>query len=188
MTNPDDWSDLAKMWQADAARVPLAEIDAHLERERRHLRAVTIAEMAGLVAGIAAAALLLLFTPHVGMGVVIILFGGVSSWITLRMRRERRRVDPTDLMQSLKDSMEREDWMGSQLQLGRALSFVALFAIVSGLSVQLHQARAFSANILLAAGIGSAVVVAALAWNYVLARRSRRRRERLRYLHDRLKP
>lgn len=184
---PDEWNDLAKMWQADAAGVSLQEIDAHLERERRHLRGVTLAELAGVGAGIIAAALLLFFTPHVIMGVVIIVFGGASAWITLRMRREGGPPASVDLMQSLKDSIAREDWLAGQLRLGRALSFVALFAIVSGLSAQLHQARAFSSTILIAAGIGCAAVLAALAWNLLLTLRSRRRRERLQYLEERMK-
>lgn len=185
---PDDWNELAKLWQADAAGVSLQEIDAHLERERRHLRGVTLAEMAGIGVGIIAAALLLFFSPHVGMGVVIILFGGVSAWITLRMRREGGPPASVDLMQSLTDSIAREDWMAGQLRLGRALSFVGLFAIVSALSAHLHRVQAFSSGTLIAAGTGCAVVLAALAWNLVLTRRSRRRLARLQYLHERMRP
>jgi hypothetical protein len=180
-----DWNDLAKLWQADAAGVSLAEIDAHLQRERRHMRNVTLAEMAGLAGGALAAAVVL--PTHFWMGVVILLFGGVSAWITLRMRREGPPPGSTGLMDSLKDSIEREDWMAGQLRLGRALSFVALFAIVQATSVQLFRLKAFSATALTAAGIASAVVLAALALNLVLTRRSRRRLARLRYLNDRLK-
>ena len=134
-----DWNDLAKLWQADAAGISLQEIDAHLERERRHLRGVTLSEMAGIGAGVIAAGLLLFFSPHVIMGVVIIAFGGASAWLTLRMRREGAPPASVDLMQSLKDSIAREDWMAGQLRLGRALSYVALFAIVSALSAHLHK-------------------------------------------------
>jgi hypothetical protein len=184
---PDDWNELAKLWQADAAGVSLQEIDAHLERERRHLRGVTLAEMAGIGAGLIAAALLMFFTPHLGMGVVIIVFGGISAWLTLRMRREGGPPASVDLMQSLKDSIAREDWMAGQLRLGRALSFVALFAIVSALSAHLHKVQAFSSGTLIAAGVGCSVVLAALGWNLVLTARSRRRLARLQYLNERLK-
>jgi hypothetical protein len=184
---PDEWSDLAKLWQADAAGVSLQEIDAHLERERRHLRGVTLAELAGMGAGIVAAAMVVFFTPHVIMGIVIIAFGGTSAWITFRMRREVGPPASVDLLQSLKDSIAREDWLAGQLLLGRALSFVALFAIVSALSVQLHKTQAFSANLLIAAGVGCAMALVALGWNLLLTARSRRRLARLRYLDERMK-
>ena len=187
MNNPnDDWNDLARLWQADAAGVSVSDIDAHLQRERRQMLGVTIAEMLGLGMGVLAAALVVLFA-YVGMGVVIILFGGISAWLALRMRREAAPPGSSDLMKSLKDSIEREDWLAGQLRMGRALSFVALFAIVQATSVQLFRLKAFTATVLIAAGIGSAVVLAALAWNLVLTLRSRRRLTRLKYLHDRLK-
>jgi hypothetical protein len=182
----DDWNDLARMWQADAAGVSLGDIDAHLRRERRQMLGVTVAEMAGLGAGIVAAAAVVFFS-HVWLGVVVALFGGTSAWITLRMRREGAPPGSADLMQSLKDSIEREDWLAGQLRLGRALSFVALFAIVIATSVQLFRLKAFSATGLTAAAVGSLVVLAALAWNLVLTMRSRRRLGRLRYLAERLK-
>jgi hypothetical protein len=182
----DDWNDLTRLWQADAAGVSVADIDAHLQRERRHMLGVTIAEILGLGVGLLAAVLVSLFA-HRWMGVVIILFGGISAWITLRMRRQGAPPGSSDLMNSLKDSIEREDWLAGQLRLGRALSFVALFAIIQATSVQLFRLKAFSATVLIAAGIGSAVVLAALAWNLVLTQRSRRRLARLKYLDDRLK-
>jgi tetrahydromethanopterin S-methyltransferase subunit F len=187
VTNPtDEWNDLTRMWQADAAGVSVADIDAHLQRQRRQMLGVTIAEMLGLGAGVFAAVLVILFA-HLWMGVVIILFGGISAWITVRMRREGAPPGSSDLMKSLKESIEREDWLAGQLRLGRALSFVALFAIVQATSVQLFRLQAFSATALTATGIGSAVVLAALAWNLVLTGRSRRRLARLKYLDERLK-
>lgn len=186
-SNSSDWNDLAKMWQADAACVSLQEIDGHLRRERRHLWLATAAELAGLLAGIVAAGCVLFFTPHTWMGVLIMLFGGTCAWITLRMRRAGPPPGSLDVLQSLKDSIAREDWLVEQLRLGRALSFVALFAIVLATSLQLFRLKAFSATGLTAAGIGCAVVLAALAWNLVLTVRARRRLGRLQYLNDRLK-
>ena len=183
----DDWNDLAKMWQADAARVSTQEIDAHLRREKRLMAKVAAAELLGLCAGIVAAACVLFFTPHTGTGVAIVLFGGGSAWLTLRLRREFAPPVSLDLLQSLKESIAREDWLSEQLRFGRALSFVALFAIVMAIALQLLRTKAFSAVVLAAAGIGCAVVLMALAWNLLLTSRSRRRRQRLRYLDQRLK-
>lgn len=187
MNTPSDWNDLAKLWQADAACVPVQDIDAHLQRERRRMWRVSVTEFAGLTAGIIAAVCLLVFTPHVWLGVLIILFGGGSAWLALRMRRQIPLPDSLDLMQSLKDSIAREDWITEQLRFGRVLSFVALAAIVLATSMQLLRLKTFSATGLVASGIGCTVVLAALALNLVLSLRSRRRRARLRYLDERLK-
>lgn len=183
----EDWNDLAKMWQADAAGVSVQEIDAHLRQERRQMRGVMVAEFMGMAVGLAAAALVLFFTPRMWMGLLIVAFGGASAWMTLRMRRDEGTAASVDLISSLKEAIAREDWITGQLRTGRALSLVALVAIVSALSVQLHAMKSFSANVLIAAGLGCAVVTAALAWNLVLTARSRRRRERLEYLAQRLK-
>lgn len=182
----DDWNDLARMWQADAARVSLEEIDAHLRREKRQMAGVTVAELAGLAVGVIAALCVVFFT-HTWLGLVIILFGGASAWITLRLRRANPAPGSRDLLQSLKDSIEREDWIAEQLRFGRVLSFVALFAIVLATSVQLFRLKAFSSTGLISAGIGAAVVLGALAWNLWLTLRSQRRRTRLQYLEARLK-
>lgn len=182
----EDWNDLAKMWQADAASISLQEVDEHLEREKRQMAGVHAAEFAGLGVGVVAAIGVVTMT-HFWMGVVIVLFGGISAWLTLRMRRAGPAPGSRDLLQSLKDSIEREDWVAEQLRFGRVLSFVALFAIVQATSVQLFRLKAFSATTLTAAGIGCAVVLGALAWNLWLTVRSRRRRTRLQYLDERLK-
>ncbi|HUQ08736.1 MAG TPA: hypothetical protein VM146_00375 [Steroidobacteraceae bacterium] len=184
---PEDWNDLARMWQADAAGLSLPEIDEHLQREKKQMAGVAAAEFAGLGVGLVAAALVLLLTPMVWLGTVIILFGGASAWIALRLRRAGRAQGSGDLLQSLKDSIEREDWIAEQLRFGRVLSFVALFAIIQATSAQLFTLKAFSATVLTAAGIGCAVVLGALAWNVWLTARSTRRRERLKYLEDRMK-
>jgi hypothetical protein len=184
---PEDWSDLAKMWQADAAGVSLADIDAHLQREKRQMAGVAAAEYAGLGLGVIAA-IWVVTQAHFWLGVVIAVFGGASAWLALRLRRTGRpEPGSLDLLQSLKDSIEREDWIAEQLRFGRVLSFVALFAIVQAASAQLFRLGAFSASALTAAGIGCALVLAALGWNLVLTMRSRRRRTRLRYLDERMK-
>ena len=186
MSEDTGWDDLAKMWQADAAAISAADIDEHLRRQRRQMLGVMAAQLSGLLAGFIAAICVLVST-HPGMGVAILIFGGASALITLRMRRESEAGGSMDLLQSLKDSIAREDWLAEQLRLGRALSFVALFAIVLATAVQLLKLKAFSAAGLTAAGIGCGVVLAALVWNLVLTLRSRRRKARLRYIEEKLR-
>jgi len=112
----------------------------------------------------------------------------VSSVVALRMRREQMPSGSVDVLQSLKDSLDREDWIAEQLRFGRALSFVALFAIVQATGSQLRNHALEPALTLTAGGIAAAFVVAALVWNLVLVRRTRARRRRLEFLKDRLKP
>ena len=183
---PDEWNDLAKMWQADAARVSPEDIDAHLQREKRHMAGVILAELAGLGAGLVAAVCVMTFMHH-WLGVIIILFGGSSAWLAVRLRRLGTPPGSRDLLQSLKDSIDREDWIAEQLRFGRVLSFVALFAIVMATSVQLFRLQAFTVTGLAAAGVGCTVVLGALGWNLLLSVRSRRRRARLKYLDERMK-
>jgi hypothetical protein len=84
----------------------------------------------------------------------------------------------------LKESLAHEDWLAEQLRLGRALTFVALFAIVMAASVQLLHIRSASVSGLLATAAAGAAVAAALVWNLVLAWKGRRRSVRLRSVSE----
>jgi hypothetical protein len=183
-----DWSDLAKLWQAEAAAVSIDDIDAHLKRHRRHMRLATFAELAGTCIGLAAAGWLTFFTTYHVLGVVVAAFALISAAAVVRLRREPATSGSIDLLQSLKGSIEREDWIAEQLRFGRALSFVALFAIVTATGSQLRHGGSGTAFAMTAGGIAAACVLAALVWNVVLLRRSHARRRRLEYLKDRLKP
>ena len=83
--------------------------------------------------------------------------------------------------------MAREDWIDEQLRFGRALSFVALFAVVIATSMQLQHFHAISVLGLGAATVSCVYVTGVVVWNLVLTRRARRRRARLQYFNDRLK-
>jgi predicted sugar kinase len=52
---PADWSDLAKLWQADGAAVSIDDIERHMRRERAQMLGVLIAEIGGLAVGTGAA-------------------------------------------------------------------------------------------------------------------------------------
>jgi hypothetical protein len=181
-----DWNDLAKMWQADAAAVSMEEIDDHMARERRRMRVVTFVELAGVGFGILAAAWLAFFTPMRWMGAIVGVFAIVSAFAAVRMRREQAPSGAVDVLSALKESIGREDWIAEQLRLGRALSFVALFAIVQVASSQLLRFHAIPSVGLAAVIAGGVYVVGVLIWNLVLTRRTRVRRARLEYLKERL--
>ncbi|HEV7608234.1 MAG TPA: hypothetical protein VGO61_12905 [Steroidobacteraceae bacterium] len=182
-----DWNDLAKLWQADGAGISIDEIEQHVRRERLQLLGVLIAEIAGLCVAAGAASWLYFFTPFTVLGAVIAIFGGVCTLLAVRMRREPAPSGARDLLHSLKESIAREDWIDGQLRLGRALNFVALFAIVMATSMQLLHFHAISSLGLAGAAVSSVYVVGVLVWNLVLTRRTKRRRARLEYINDRLK-
>ena len=181
-----EWSDLAKLWQAEAAAVSIDDIDAHLKRQRRHMRLATVAELGGVCLGLVAAGWLTL--TYRWLGVVVAVFALISAAVIVRMRRDPAASGSVDLLQSLKDSMDREDWTAEQLRFGRALSFVALFAIVMATGSQLRHSGSAPGLALIAGSVAASCVLAALVWNLVLLRRSHARRRRLEYLRDRLKP
>jgi hypothetical protein len=182
-----EWTELSRMWQADAAAVSLDEIDGHVRRERLKLRVVTTVELAGAALGVCAAAWLAFFTPFLWMGTVVGIFAVVSAFAVIRLRRVPEPSGADGLMHSLKESIGREDWVAEQLRFGRALSFVALFAIVMATASQLLRFHTISAVGLAAASAGAAYVAGVLVWNLVLTRRTHVRRARLVYLNDRLK-
>lgn len=182
-----DWNDLAKLWQAEAAAISVDDIDAHLRRHRRQMRIATFVELVGVSLGVAAAGWLAFFLSHRWLGLVVGVFALVSAAVMVRTRRDPEPTGSVDVLQSLKDSLDREDWIAEQLRFGRALSFVALFAIVMATGSQLRQFSPTYPVALMAGGVAAACVIAALVWNMVLLRRSRTRRHRLNYLKDRLK-
>ena len=182
-----DWNDLSKLWQAEAAAVSVDDIDAHLKRHERQMRMAALGEFLGVGLGVAAAVWLAFMSPYRWMGLVVGVFAVVSSAVAIRLRREKVASGSVDVQQSLKDSLDREDWIAEQLRFGRALSFVALFAIVQATGSQLRNHALAPELTMTAGGIAAAFVIATLAWNQVLARRSRARRQRLEYLKDRMK-
>jgi hypothetical protein len=183
-----DWNDLAHLWRAEGAAISIDDIERHVSRERRQMLGVLIAEIAGLFVGTCAAGWLYFFTPFKWLALVIALFGGASAVVAVRMRRDPAPAGARDLLHSLKDSIAREDWIDGQLRLGRALSFVALFAVVMATSMQLLRFHTISLFGLASATVSCLYVTGVLTWNLLLTRRAQRRRARLQYVSDRLKP
>lgn len=178
MSQPADWMELTRLWQAESAAVSIDEIEAHVQRERRTMRLLAAIEMAGLGLGIAVGIWLSLTTYYFWFSSVFIAFCLVMAWVALR-RRHAEPLGGDDLLTSLRISMAREEWVASELRFGRALSFVVLFVIVFMTShVMRHFATASSAS-LFALAAAAAWVCGVLAWNVLLVRRSRRRRQRL---------
>ena len=182
-----DWNDLAKLWQAEAAAVSVDDIEAHLERHRRHMLLSTVSGLASVFLGVAAAGWLAFVLLYRWLGLIVGVFVLVSAAVLVRTRRDPTPGGSIDVLQSLKESLDREDWIAEQLRFGRALSFAGLFAIVMATGSQLRHSGLDSLPVLTAGSVAAACVLVALVWNLVLLRRSRRRRHRLEFLKDRLK-
>ena len=154
---PDgDWQELAKLWQSDAAPVSVADIENLHQQQRRRLRAATAAELIATTLGIAASAWLAFQHRFLWVSVLAVAFAAASAFVVLRARR----VPPPasgDLLTSLKGSLAYQDWLGDQLRYGRALSFVALFAILIAASVQLMHVATAPSHLFATAAAGMAV-------------------------------
>ncbi|HEX6398534.1 MAG TPA: hypothetical protein VFZ95_14010 [Steroidobacteraceae bacterium] len=185
MSQPTEWMELTRLWQAEGAAVSLDELEAHVQRERATMRALAGIEMAGLGLGIAVGIWLSTTTSYFWLASVFIGFCLVMAWVALR-RRHAEPLGGDDLLTSLRISMAREEWVASELRFGRALSFVVLFVIVFMTSHVMRHFATASAGSLLALGAAAAWVCGVLAWNVLLVRRSARRRQRLESFATRL--
>ena len=178
--SPDhDWQELAKLWQSEAAPVSVANIENLHRQQRRRLRAATAAELIATTLGIVASAWLAFQHRFLWVSVLAVAFAAASAFVVLRARRSRCPPASADLLTSLKGSLAYQDWLADQLRYGRALSFVALFAILIAASVQLMHVATATPSRLFATAAACLAVVAALAWNVTLAWNVIRRAARL---------
>lgn len=169
------WQEMVTLWQSEAAPVTLADIEACHGRQRHRVLATTVAELIGAGLGIAAALWLVLVPQMRWVGILVASCSFISSVVMVRARRVAAPSGAVDLKESLKASVIFQDWLAEQLRYGRALSFVALFAIVMAASVQLLHLRSASTPALLATAVAGAAVSAVLVGNLVLTWQVRRR-------------
>jgi hypothetical protein len=178
MSQPADWMELTRLWQAEGAAVSIDELEHHRQRERAAMRALAGVELAGLGLGIVVGIWMSISSPFIWVAGVFIAFCLVMGWVAFR----RNHVEPLggeDLLTSLRIAVAREDWVAAELRFGRALSFVVLFVIVYMASYQMHNFASTSAGAWLALATAAAWICGVLAWNVRLVRRSARRRQRL---------
>lgn len=178
MSEPADWMELTRLWQAEGAAVSPEELAGHRQRERAAMRSLAVVEMAGLGLGIGVGVWLSLTSTHFWLSSIFIAFCLVMAWVALR-RRHPEPLGGDDLLTSLRISIAREDWVASELRFGRALSFVVLFVIVFMASEMMRNFATASPGSLRALGAAAAWVCGVIAWNFVLVRRCVRRRQRL---------
>jgi hypothetical protein len=174
-----EWQALSRLWQSEVAPVSTADIERLHELQRIRLRVATAAELSVAALGIVAAFWLAIVSRFLWVGVFTAAAAAASIVVVLRARRRPGPPASSNLLESLKGSLAWQDWLAEQLRYGRALSFVALFAIVIAASDQLMRLATATSSRLLAIAAAGTAVVAALAWNVALAWTVWRRKSRL---------
>jgi hypothetical protein len=181
-----EWQELARLWKTGIVPVAVEDIEKCHLHQRRKILAVTTVELTAAVLGVAAA-LWLMFVPRFhGVGIVIAAFALGSSFVVMRTRRVPVPQGHADLRESLKSSLNYQDWMAEQLRYGRALSFVALFAITIAASVQLLNFASATRPGLSATAVAALAVCAALARNVTLTWQVARHTKRLQSFSEKL--
>jgi hypothetical protein len=184
---PSGWDDLSAQWRDDPVAFAAADIQRRRRRAQKQLFFTTVVELAVAALGVVAALWQLLAGVFPVLGVATSVCVLWSAAVMFRARHAAPPAGTGPLLDSLKDSIEHEDWMAEQLRLGRALGFMALFAIVMAASVQLLSFRPASVPQLWATATAGFAVSAALAWNFVLAWQARRRGAGLRSIAEKLR-
>jgi hypothetical protein len=183
---PDQWQELARIWKTGDAPVTVADIEEVHGRQHRRLRIARGAELACSVLGVVAALWLALVSRFPWVGILTVTFSVASVYFVLRARRVPVPQGSTDLLQSLQVSLAYLDWLAEQLRYGRALGFVALFAISMAASTQLMRLASATASGLLATAAAGFAISTTLAWNMTLAWQVWRRTARLRAFRAKL--
>jgi hypothetical protein len=174
-----NWKELAQLWHAQIRAVAPDEVERHAQRRRRETRTLAAAEAVALALAFSVAVWVAMQTAFVAMSAISLVFFGVSGYLHHRLRNEPSPSGNRELMTSLAEGILREEWMLRQLGVGRAVTLVTLASI--GL-VGWDHLRFFATTpaARLWAMLGTALLVLAiLAWNLVLTREAKRRRQHL---------
>jgi hypothetical protein len=174
-----NWQELAKLWHTESRLVSAVEVERHALRQRRQMVALAGAEAGALALAFIAAVWIAMHTAFVAMSAITLVFVGVCGYLQHRLRREPPPAGDDDLLTSLDARMAHEDWVLTQLGVGRAVSLVTLVSMALLGSDHLRFFTTTPAERLWALLAITLVVVAILAWNLVLTWQAKRRRARL---------
>ena len=174
-----NWQDLARLWHAGGTMVSAGDVEARERRQRRHMFALASAEAGAMSLAFIAAVWIAMHTAFVAMSAITIVFFGVCGFLQHRMRREPPPAGDADLLTSLDVAVAREDWMLTQLGVGRAVTMLTLVSIVLVGSDHLRYFASTPVERLWALLGITLIVLAILGWNLVMTRQAKRRRARL---------
>jgi hypothetical protein len=174
-----NWTGLAELWHTSARVVSPDEVEQRARRQRRQMFALASAEAGAMALAFIAAVWIAMHTALVAMSAVSMVFFGVCGYLQHRMRREPEPEGGSDLLTSLDSSIAHEDWNLAQLGVGRAVTMLTLVSIVMLGANHLRFFSATPAERLWAMLVITLIVLAILAWNLVLTRQARCRKDRL---------
>jgi heme/copper-type cytochrome/quinol oxidase subunit 2 len=174
-----NWNELAGLWHAEAPEIAPREVARHARRQRRATLALAAAEAGAMALAFVAAMWIAMHTAFVAMSAISLVFFGLSGYLHHRMRHEPQPGGNGTLRASLETGIAREEWLLRQLGVGRAVTTLTLAAIVLVGADHLRFFATTPAPRLWALLAITLIVLAILAWNVVLTRRARRRRQHL---------
>ena len=165
----DAWQELGRIWKTGDTPVTVADIEALHLRQHRRLRVGRAAEFACSVQGVVAALWLALVSPLRWVGILTVVFSVASVFFMLRVRRVAVPQASANLLESVEVSLHYLDWLAGQFRYGRALGFMALFAVVMAASIQLLRLAGPLRSVLLVTAAAGVAISVTLAWNMISA-------------------
>ena len=173
-----NWNELARLWHAHREAVSALEVERQAHRQRRQMLVVAAAEATCMGLSFIAAVWIAMQTTMIALTAITVVFFALCGFLQHRMRREPPCAGGHDLLSSLQHSIAREEWNLAQLGIGRAITFLTLFAIVSVTADHLrHYATTPPARLWALISV-ALIVVLILALNLRLARQARSRKAR----------
>jgi hypothetical protein len=174
-----NWNDLTRLWHKESASLPVGDIERQVRLQRQQMVALATCEGAIMVLSLIACVWIAMQTTLITLSGISFTFFGVCAFLEHRMRREPVPSGGDDLLSSLENSVARDEWNLAQLGIGRAVSFLTLFAISMIASDHLrHFATTPPARLWALLAI-TAVVLAVLGGNLLLTRSARLRKMRI---------
>jgi hypothetical protein len=174
-----NWNELAKLWHQQSVSAPIGDIGRQMRRQRRQMFALAAFEAAIMVLAFIACVWIAMQTALVTMTGIVFTFYGVCGFLQYRMRREPLPNGGDDLLSSLENSIARDEWNLAQLGIGRASSFLTLFAMSMIASDHLRHFNSTPPARLWALLAITSVVLTVLGGNLLLTRSARLRKTRL---------
>jgi hypothetical protein len=165
----DAWQELGRIWKTGNTPVTVADIEALHARQHHRVRIARAAEFACSALGVVAALWLAFVSPLRWVGILTVVFSIATVFFTLRLRRMPVPHGAADLVKSLDVFLTRLDRLAEQLRYGRALGFMAVFAVVMAASNQLMRPTVPPRSVLFATAGAGVAISAVLAWNMIVA-------------------
>jgi len=174
-----NWNELARLWHAHSETVATLDVEHVARRQRRRMRMIAAAEAIGMALSFISAVWIAMQTTMIALSAISIVSFALCAFLQHRLRREPPGAGGHDLLSSLEHSVAREEWNLAQLGIGRAVTFLTLFAIVIVAADHLRHYATTPPMRLWALVSVSVIVLMILAVNLWLTRKAKLRKARV---------